>query len=289
MRIWRAFDNEYWPAHYFIDAEGRVRHHHFGEGSHDESERVIQQLLAEAGKTNVSSDVVDVKATGAEAASDQADVKSPETYVGYMRSENFLAGDKAANDAPFIYTASTPRLNEWGLTGNWTVGAQQASLNESNGSVYYRFHARDLHLVLGPGADGKPVRFQVTVDGKAPGDNPRRRYRRRRQWHGDRPAALLNLSAEVGLSPTIRSKSSSLIPASRHTPSPSAENRASDALVYPRSYGGDNFLGVKLDAAHQFLMAEGACAVFQLETADAERLDDRRQLGCNRFGRADIE
>jgi cytochrome c biogenesis protein CcdA/thiol-disulfide isomerase/thioredoxin len=169
--IWRAFDNEYWPAHYFIDAEGRVRHHHFGEGSYDESERVIQQLLAEAGKTNVSSDVVDVKATGAEAASDQADVKSPETYVGYMRSENFLAGDKAANDAPFTYTASTPRLNEWGLTGNWTVGAQQASLNESNGSVYYRFHARDLHLVLGPGADGKPVRFQVTVDGKAPGDN----------------------------------------------------------------------------------------------------------------------
>ncbi|MDE1992410.1 MAG: redoxin family protein [Rhizobiaceae bacterium] len=169
--IWRAFDNEYWPAHYFIDAQGRVRHHHFGEGSYDESEHVIQQLLAEAGKTNVSSDVVDVKATGAEAASDEADVKSPETYVGYMRAENFLAGDNAVNDAPYTYTAATPRLNEWGLTGNWTVGAQQASLNASDGSIYYRFHARDLHLVLGPGADGKPVRFQVTVDGKAPGDS----------------------------------------------------------------------------------------------------------------------
>jgi cytochrome c biogenesis protein CcdA/thiol-disulfide isomerase/thioredoxin len=168
--IWRAFDNQYWPAHYFIDAEGRVRHHHFGEGDYDGSERVIQQLLAEAGKANVSSDIVDVKATGAEAASNQADVQSPETYVGWQRSQNFVDDKGTVNDAAHTYVAATPRLNEWGLTGNWTVGAEQAKLNDKDGSIYYRFHARDLHLVLGPGEDGKPVRFQVTVDGKPPGD-----------------------------------------------------------------------------------------------------------------------
>ncbi|MFC5756026.1 cytochrome c biogenesis protein DipZ [Rhizobium sp. GCM10022189] len=168
--IWRAFDNEYWPAHYFIDAKGQIRHHHFGEGDYDQSERVIQQLLAEAGKTNVSSDIVDVKATGAEAASDAANVQSPETYIGYQRSENFIDDKGTINDAAHDYVAATPKLNEWGLTGNWTVGPEQASLNAADGSIYYRFHARDLHLVLGPGADGKPVRFTVTVDGKAPGD-----------------------------------------------------------------------------------------------------------------------
>jgi len=168
--IWRAFENQYWPAHYFIDAEGRVRHHHFGEGDYDGSERVIQQLLAEAGKANVAADMVQVKATGAEAASNQADVQSPETYVGWQRSENFVDQKGTVNDAAHTYVAATPRLNEWGLTGNWTVGSEQAALNDKDGSIYYRFHARDLHLVLGPGANGKPVRFQVTVDGKPPGD-----------------------------------------------------------------------------------------------------------------------
>ncbi len=168
--IWRAFDNEYWPAHYFIDAKGQVRHHHFGEGDYDQSERIIQQLLAEAGKTGVSSDIVDIKATGTEAASDAANVQSPETYVGYQRSENFVDDKGTVNDAAHDYVAVTPKLNEWGLTGNWTVGPELASLNAADGSIYYRFHARDLHLVLGPGADGKPVRFKVTVDGKAPGD-----------------------------------------------------------------------------------------------------------------------
>jgi thiol-disulfide isomerase/thioredoxin len=169
--IWRAFDNQYWPAHYFIDAEGKVRHHHFGEGEYDESEHVIQQLLAEAGMKNVASDIVDVKASGAEAASDATDVQSPETYVGYQRSENFVDDKGTVNDAAHDYVVATPKLNEWGLTGNWTVNAEHAGLNSNNGSIYYRFHARDLHLVLGPGADGKPVRFQVTVDGKAPGDS----------------------------------------------------------------------------------------------------------------------
>jgi cytochrome c biogenesis protein CcdA/thiol-disulfide isomerase/thioredoxin len=168
--IWRAFQNQYWPAHYFIDAKGQVRHHHFGEGDYDGSERVIQQLLAEAGKTGVAGDMVEVKATGAEAASNQADVQSPETYVGWQRSENFVDAKGTVNDAAHSYVAATPRLNEWGLTGSWTVGSEQAGLNDKDGSIYYRFHARDLHLVLGPAADGKPVRYQVTVDGKPPGD-----------------------------------------------------------------------------------------------------------------------
>ncbi|QRM46981.1 cytochrome c biogenesis protein DipZ [Rhizobium sp. BG4] len=169
--IWRAFDNQYWPAHYFIDAEGRIRHHHFGEGEYDQSERVIQELLAEAGKQNVAGGIVDVKATGTEAASNQNDMQSPETYVGWQRSENFVDTKGTVNDAPHVYSAAEPKLNEWGLTGNWTVGPENAGLNDKDGSIYYRFHARDLHLVLGPNADGKPIRFKVTVDGKPPGDS----------------------------------------------------------------------------------------------------------------------
>ncbi|WP_412066093.1 cytochrome c biogenesis protein DipZ [Rhizobium sp. SYY.PMSO] len=169
--IWRAFDNEYWPAHYFIDAQGQVRHHHFGEGDYDQSERVIQQLLAEAGRANVSNDIVDVKATGAEAASNEADVQSPETYVGYLRAQNFVDDAGTVNDTSHDYVAATPKLNEWGLAGNWTVGPQEATSNSADSRLYYRFHARDLHLVLGPSADGKPVRFQITVDGKPPADS----------------------------------------------------------------------------------------------------------------------
>ncbi|UXS34290.1 cytochrome c biogenesis protein DipZ [Agrobacterium tumefaciens] len=166
--IWRAFNNQYWPAHYFIDAKGQVRYHHFGEGEYDRSERVIQQLLAEAGKTDVGSDIVAVNASGAQAASDTADVQSPETYVGYERAQNFISAGGIVNDQAHAYVEEKPRRNEWGLTGNWTVGAEHAALNDSGGGIYYRFRARDLHLVLGPGADGKPVRFQVTIDGKPP-------------------------------------------------------------------------------------------------------------------------
>ena len=169
--IWRAFNNQYWPAHYFIDAQGHIRHHHFGEGDYAGSERVIQQLLAEAGKTSIAADVVDVKATGAEAAADEPDVKSPETYVGAERAENFVSPGGAVVGTPHTYEPGMPRLNEWGLKGDWTVGNEQAALNGPDGRIVYRFHARDLHLVLGPGADGKPVRFQVTIDGAAPGDS----------------------------------------------------------------------------------------------------------------------
>ncbi|MDY0884609.1 cytochrome c biogenesis protein DipZ [Dongia soli] len=169
--IWRAFDNQYWPAHYFIDAEGRIRHHHFGEGDYDGSERVIQQLLAEAGNKQAAAGLVDVKGTGVQAAPDMNDIGSPETYIGYERAANFISPGGALPDRGHDYTVDEPRLNEWGLSGNWTVSGEQAVLNKAEGGIVYRFHARDLHLVLGPGSDGKPVRFRVTIDGTAPGDN----------------------------------------------------------------------------------------------------------------------
>jgi cytochrome c biogenesis protein CcdA/thiol-disulfide isomerase/thioredoxin len=170
-KIWRAFENEYWPAHYFIDAQGRVRHHHFGEGNYEESERVIQQLLAEAGQKNVASNIVNVSASGAEASADLSRVKSPETYIGYDRAENFISPGGAVHDAGHDYDIGKPELNQWGLTGNWTVREEHAALNAADGGITFRFHARDLHLVLGPGPDGKPVRYRVTIDGAAPGDN----------------------------------------------------------------------------------------------------------------------
>jgi cytochrome c biogenesis protein CcdA/thiol-disulfide isomerase/thioredoxin len=166
--VWRAFSNQYWPAHYFIDGEGRIRHHHFGEGDYAESERVIQQLLAESGKT-AAADIVAVNASGAEAEADMANVGSPETYIGYERAENFISPGGAVENARHVYAAATPRLNEWALSGDWTIGKEDAVLNEKGGSIVFRFHARDLHLVLGPGPDGAPVRFRVTIDGEAPG------------------------------------------------------------------------------------------------------------------------
>ena len=169
--IWRAFNNRYWPAHYFIDAQGRIRHHHFGEGSYDVSERVIQQVLAEAGKSDVSAGLVAVNATGAEMPAAMETVKSPETYVGYERAENFISPGGLVENVAHVYASETPRLNEWALSGDWTVDKEHARLNAKDGSIVYRFHARDLHLVLGPAPDGAPVRFPVTLDGGAPGEN----------------------------------------------------------------------------------------------------------------------
>jgi cytochrome c biogenesis protein CcdA/thiol-disulfide isomerase/thioredoxin len=169
--IWRAFDNQYWPAHYFIDAQGNIRHHHFGEGDYDGSERVIQELLKEAGRTNVTSGTVSVSASGAEAASNFAMVQSPETYIGYARAKNFTSPGGAEHDVARNYEAGTHDLNQWSLTGAWTIAAEYAALNSTPGSIIYRFHARDLHLVLGPAPDGKPIRFRVTIDGKQPGDD----------------------------------------------------------------------------------------------------------------------
>ena len=169
--IWRAFNNEYWPALYFIDAEGHIRHHHFGEGDYDGSERVIKQLLAEAGRTALPGGLVTVSASGAEAAPDMSDARSPETYIGYERAEHFASPGGVTQDAPKSYEVGSLRLNEWGLSGNWTVGAERAVLDAADGAISFRFHARDLHLVLGPAQGGKPVRFRVTIDGAAPGND----------------------------------------------------------------------------------------------------------------------
>ena len=167
--IWRAFNNQFWPAHYFIDATGKIRFHHFGEGDYDQSERVIQQLLAEAGKAKVEGGLVSVNATGAQQASDAKDVGSPETYLGYARAENFASQGGAVRDARHAYAIGPLALNNWGLSGDWTIGAEQAELNAPGGRILYRFHARDLHLVLGPASGGGKVRFRVTIDGKPPG------------------------------------------------------------------------------------------------------------------------
>jgi cytochrome c biogenesis protein CcdA/thiol-disulfide isomerase/thioredoxin len=166
--IWRAFDNMYWPAHYFIDAQGRIRHHHFGEGEYAKSEEVIRQLLREAGK-NVPEQLTDVRGTGAEAAPDMANIKSPETYLGYDRAENFMSPGGAVRDESHDYAAGVLKRNDWSLAGSWTVDPENAALDRAGGAIRYRFHARDLHLVLGPGTDGKPVRFKVTIDGAVPG------------------------------------------------------------------------------------------------------------------------
>jgi cytochrome c biogenesis protein CcdA/thiol-disulfide isomerase/thioredoxin len=167
-KIWRAFDNHYWPAHYFIDASGRIRHHHFGEGDYAGSERIIQQLLAEAHPGKTFGGTVVNSGQGAEAAASE-DVESPETYVGYARAERFVSRPETARGRSTSYQAQPASLNQWGLNGVWTVGAEQATLDKAGGSILYRFHARDLHLVLGPGAGGHPIRFRITIDGKAPG------------------------------------------------------------------------------------------------------------------------
>ena len=168
--IWRAFKNEYWPALYFVDAKGHIRHRQFGEGEYEQSERVIQQLLAEAGMGGSSHELVSVDAPGVEAAADWASLNSPENYVGYERTENFASPDGAVLDKPRLYAAPARlALNQWGLSGDWTVAKQAIILNQANGRIAYRFHARDLHLVMGPTARGASVRFRVLIDGRPPG------------------------------------------------------------------------------------------------------------------------
>jgi hypothetical protein len=168
--IWRAFKNEYWPALYFVDAQGHIRHHQFGEGEYAQSEMIIQRLLAEAGIGGIGHELVSVDARGAEAAADWDSLKSPENYVGYERTENFASPGGAVLDKRRVYAAPTRlRLNHWALSGDWTVEKQAIVLNKANGRIAYRFHARDLHLVMGPAARGKAVRFRVLIDGHPPG------------------------------------------------------------------------------------------------------------------------
>jgi Thioredoxin like C-terminal domain/AhpC/TSA family len=163
--VWRAFDNHYWPALYFVDAEGRIRHHHFGEGEYEESEMVLQMLLRESG-ADVEQGLVRIVPQGVEAAADWYNLGSAETYLGYRQATGFASPGGAVPDERNVY--STPpelRRNQWGLSGDWRVGEVPALSNNAGGSISFRFHARDLHLVMGPPAHQAPVRFRVTLDG----------------------------------------------------------------------------------------------------------------------------
>jgi cytochrome c biogenesis protein CcdA/thiol-disulfide isomerase/thioredoxin len=165
--IWQAFNNQYWPAHYFVDAQGRIRDHHFGEGDYAASERVIQTLLAEAGYKNVPGGIADPDAaTGEQAAADDTDMLSPETYVGYARAANFASGPARKDVAAAYQTPYPLAQDQWGLAGRWTVGPERAVSAATGAKISFRFHARDLHLVMGA---AKPVRYRVTIDGQAPG------------------------------------------------------------------------------------------------------------------------
>jgi thiol-disulfide isomerase/thioredoxin len=168
--IWRAFNNQYWPALYFIDAKGRVRHHQFGEGAYEQSEKVIQMLLTEAGAGDVGREPTRVDARGIEVAADWRNLSSPENYVGYERTENFASPGGVSRNQRHVYALpSRLGLNNWALSGDWTMKSEAVVLNKPNGRIAYRFHARDLHLVMGPPAPGTSVRFRVLIDGQPPG------------------------------------------------------------------------------------------------------------------------
>jgi thiol-disulfide isomerase/thioredoxin len=169
--IWTDFRNEYWPALYFIDAQGRIRHRQFGEGDYEKSEVVIKQLLAESGSKDIDDKQVPVDAPGVEASADWVNVKSPETYVGYARAENFASPGGLRFDDRHVYaTPARLSLNHWALSGEWKVDKEAALLNGA-GSIIYRFHARDLHLVMGAVAPGSRVRFRILIDGQPPGSS----------------------------------------------------------------------------------------------------------------------
>jgi thiol-disulfide isomerase/thioredoxin len=167
--IWRAFDNHYWPALYLIDAQGRLRHHQFGEGAYDQAERMIQRLLAEAGSRAAGQGLVAVDARGIEVDADWKNLRSPETYLGYARAENRASPGRPVFDRTQAYAAPAHlKLNTWALAGNWVMKKELALLSEAGGKLSYRFHARDLHLVMAPARPGAAVRFRVLVDGRAP-------------------------------------------------------------------------------------------------------------------------
>jgi thiol-disulfide isomerase/thioredoxin len=169
--VWDAFSNRYWPAVYIADAGGRIRHHQFGEGGYEECERVIQQLLREAGREGIGDDLVSVAPDGFEAQADWTNLKTPETYLGYDQAQNFASPGGAELDEPRTYVAPDPlKLNRWALSGDWTVERRASVLNRADGRIAFRFHARDVHLVMGPRARGTSVPFRVLVDGEPPGD-----------------------------------------------------------------------------------------------------------------------
>ena len=167
--IWRAFHNAYWPALYCVDGRARIRHHVFGEGQYEQSEIVIQTLLAETGIRGIGNALVSIDPQGAEAAAAWSELKSDENYVGYGRTENFASPGGARRDKRQEYALpSRLRINHWALSGEWTMGREAIALNQAKGRIVYRFHARDLHLVMGPSAPGTRVRFRVLIDGQVP-------------------------------------------------------------------------------------------------------------------------
>ena len=169
--IWNSFRNEYWPADYLIDGKGRIRYHHFGEGEYEQSERVIKTLLRENGAAGLDESIVHITADGPEAPP-SSDVRSPETYVGYARAENFASPERMARDTRRTYTLPVRlALNHWGLNGSWNVGAERATLESGPGKIVLRFYSRDVHMVLGRSKNGTPVRFKVKVNGAEPGDD----------------------------------------------------------------------------------------------------------------------
>jgi thiol-disulfide isomerase/thioredoxin len=168
--IWRAFDNRYWPALYFVDAKGDLRHQQFGEGEYDKAEMMIQKLLADAGANGIGRELVAVNGQGIEAAPDWDSLASPENYLGSDRTENFVSTRGAATASGRVYGVPTRlRRNEWALAGDWTLGPQAVALNAPNGRIISRFHARDVHLVMGPAVRGTSVRYRVRIDGDPPG------------------------------------------------------------------------------------------------------------------------
>jgi thiol-disulfide isomerase/thioredoxin len=170
-RVWRAFSNHYWPAVYLADAHGHIRHHQFGEGRYEECERVIQRLLREAGVEGVGDALVSVAADGFEAQADWTNLASPETYLGYEQTQNFASPGGVAFDESRTYVApDSLRLNQWALSGDWTIESGASVLNRADGGIAFRFHSRDVHLVLRPRDRGTSVPFQVLIDGEPPGD-----------------------------------------------------------------------------------------------------------------------
>jgi hypothetical protein len=169
--VWRAFANHYWPALYLIDAEGRIRHHQFGEGGYDHAEVIIRRLLANAGADEIGDDfaLVDPLPCGPEAQADWESLETVETYLGYRHAQNFASLGGMASEVPRMYERPVIlRPNHWALSGNWTIKGDAAALNEPNGHIAFRFHARDVHLVMGPYDREHPIGFRVSVDGKLP-------------------------------------------------------------------------------------------------------------------------
>ncbi|HTJ89693.1 MAG TPA: thioredoxin family protein [Acidocella sp.] len=168
--VWRAFQNEYWPAFYFVDAQGRIRHHQFGEGSYAQSETIIQRLLIQAGSVGINNELTSVNGQGIEAAADWANLRSPENYLGYDRTENFSSAGGPVLGKSHSYVAPMQlALNQWALAGEWTIESGFAAPDAAGGRIAYRFHARDLHLVMGSSDPSKSVRFRTQLDGSVPG------------------------------------------------------------------------------------------------------------------------